>query len=237
MSVERVAAFMGELLVEALSNCPSRPCPDCGAVSRRVHSRYCRTLADSPVGGRPLLVRLTVRRFFCDSPTCLRRAFVEQIAGLTERHQQATTELRSQLRAIAAEPSKAATSGPWTGRGGKLMASTIPRGRPCAHARRLPRTGTYGEGQRCPATSRAVSVPLCLAGSGCQSPHPGRRSPETEHSPRQRLERQQASSPPGRTSRRRPHRPSRCPRCCGSEARGGRTALRSCACPCGPSGA
>jgi transposase len=87
VSVERVAAFMRELLVEALSNCPSRPCPDCGAVSRRVHSRYCRTLADSPVGGRPLLVRLTVRRFFCDSPTCLRRTFVEQVAGLTERHQ------------------------------------------------------------------------------------------------------------------------------------------------------
>ncbi|MGQ4390270.1 ISL3 family transposase [Streptomyces sp. SAS_270] len=94
---------MGELLVEALSNCPSRPCPDCGSGSRRVHSRYCRILADSPVGGRPLLVRLTVRRFFCESPTCLRRTFVEQVAGLTERHQQATTELRSQLRAIAAE--------------------------------------------------------------------------------------------------------------------------------------
>lgn len=101
--MERVTAFAGELLVDALSVCSSRPCPDCGVVSRRVHSRYCRTLADCPVGGRPLLVRLTVRRFFCDSTTCLRHTLVEQVSGLTERHQQASTELRSRLRAIAAE--------------------------------------------------------------------------------------------------------------------------------------
>ncbi|QDO03417.1 transposase family protein [Streptomyces sp. RLB3-17] len=64
--------------MDALSTHPSRPCPDCGAVSRRVHSRYRPTLADCPVGGRPWLVRLTVRRFFQDAPTCLVCRFVEE---------------------------------------------------------------------------------------------------------------------------------------------------------------
>ncbi|MFF4138454.1 transposase family protein [Streptomyces mirabilis] len=54
--------------VDALGTRPSTPCPDCGAVSRRVHSRYRPTLADCPVGGRPWVVRPTVRRFFQDVP-------------------------------------------------------------------------------------------------------------------------------------------------------------------------
>ncbi|MEU1450558.1 transposase family protein [Streptomyces mirabilis] len=79
--------------VDALSTRPSRPCPDCGVVSRRVHSRYRPTLADCPVGARPWLVRLTVRRFFQDALTCLVCKFVERVPGLTERHQQTNTEL------------------------------------------------------------------------------------------------------------------------------------------------
>ncbi|MEV7994870.1 transposase family protein [Streptomyces sp. NPDC086077] len=45
-------------------------CPDCGRSSARVHSGYCRTLADVSVGGRPVLNGLSVRRWFCDSPGC-----------------------------------------------------------------------------------------------------------------------------------------------------------------------
>lgn len=62
-------------------------CPECGRSSARVHSRYCRTLADVAVGGRPVLIGLTVRRLFCDSPDCGRRTFAEQVEGLTVRYQ------------------------------------------------------------------------------------------------------------------------------------------------------
>jgi transposase len=37
-------------------------CPDCGTLSRSCHSRYVRTLADLPVGGRTMAILLTVRR-------------------------------------------------------------------------------------------------------------------------------------------------------------------------------
>lgn len=36
--------------------------------SRRVHSRYGRQLDDRPTAGRPVLVRVIMRRFFCDQP-------------------------------------------------------------------------------------------------------------------------------------------------------------------------
>ncbi|MER5755866.1 transposase family protein [Streptomyces sp. NPDC002088] len=79
--VERVEALANGTLVHLSSTRSSRTCPDCGIPSRRVHSRYGRQLDDRPIAGRALLLRLTVRRFFCDTPTCLRRTFVEQIDG------------------------------------------------------------------------------------------------------------------------------------------------------------
>ena len=54
-------------------------CPACGSASRRVHSRYRRTLADLPLGGRPVQLRLLVRRFRCDRATCSCRIFTERL--------------------------------------------------------------------------------------------------------------------------------------------------------------
>ncbi|MFB7090506.1 ISL3 family transposase [Streptomyces sp. NPDC056296] len=76
--VVRIAARTRELMVE---------CPDCGHQSARVHSRYFRTLSDVATGGRPVLITLSVRRLFCDSPSCGRRTFAEQVEGLTVRYQ------------------------------------------------------------------------------------------------------------------------------------------------------
>ncbi|MEU9288950.1 transposase family protein [Streptomyces sp. NPDC048275] len=74
----RIAACTHELTVA---------CLDCGRGSARVHSRYCRTLADVAVGGRPVVIGLSVRRLFCDSRGCARRTFAEQVQGLTVRYQ------------------------------------------------------------------------------------------------------------------------------------------------------
>lgn len=76
--VVRIAACTRELAVA---------CPDCGRGSARVHSRCDRMLADVAAGGRPVLIGLSVRRLFCDSPGCGRRTFAEQVEGLTVRYQ------------------------------------------------------------------------------------------------------------------------------------------------------
>jgi transposase len=67
----------------------------------RAHSRYERRLADVPVAGRQVQLRLRVRRFFCDNPQCPARTFVEQPAMLAAPRARRTALLRDALTAIA----------------------------------------------------------------------------------------------------------------------------------------
>jgi transposase len=66
-----------------------------------VHSRYQRVLADLAIGGRPTLLRVRVRRFFCDNTACRRRTFVEQVPQLTTPYARRTPLLRGVLEKIA----------------------------------------------------------------------------------------------------------------------------------------
>jgi transposase len=60
-------------------------CPGCGGVSRQVHSRYQRKLADVASGGQEVLICLQARRFLCRSEACPKVTFAEQVPGLTVR--------------------------------------------------------------------------------------------------------------------------------------------------------
>ena len=57
---------------------PTAACPSCGAVSRRVQSRYRRCAADLPFGGRRVELLVVVRRFRCDAVLCGRQIFAER---------------------------------------------------------------------------------------------------------------------------------------------------------------
>ncbi|MFF8848161.1 transposase family protein [Streptomyces sp. NPDC015127] len=56
-------------------------CPGCRALARRVHSSYERGLAERPLTGKKLQVRLRVRRFFCDRGSCAGRRSSSRSAG------------------------------------------------------------------------------------------------------------------------------------------------------------
>jgi transposase len=84
----------------ACSQAPEATCPWCGHLSARVHSRYERRLADAAIGGRRVVLRLRVRRFFCDDHRCRARTFAEQIPGLTTRSARRSPLLRRMLEAI-----------------------------------------------------------------------------------------------------------------------------------------
>lgn len=73
MALDQLTEVGGVVVAEAHSVVPELACPDCATVSRRVHSRYGRRLAEYPVGGRRVVVKLKVRRFFCDTADCGRR--------------------------------------------------------------------------------------------------------------------------------------------------------------------
>lgn len=60
-------------------------CPLCGGFSRRVHSRYVRRVADLPLAGREVQLRLVARRFLCEVQHCARRIFAERFGDTLSR--------------------------------------------------------------------------------------------------------------------------------------------------------
>ncbi|MGW6145025.1 transposase family protein [Streptomyces sp. NPDC055140] len=79
--LERVAFTPGALVVSPAACGPAPRYPECRSRARRVHSSYERGLAEPPLFGRKLQIRLRVLRFFCDRSSCARKTFVEQVNG------------------------------------------------------------------------------------------------------------------------------------------------------------
>ena len=80
-----------ELTMEVIQ--PWAVCPACHHPSIRVHSAYLRTVADLPAGGCRVKIYLTVRRFFCDQPTCPKRTFTERIPTVVAPYARKTIRL------------------------------------------------------------------------------------------------------------------------------------------------
>jgi transposase len=101
VSVARVFSAGKLVRIQASTSGAASACPAYGVVSRRVHSRYRRRLADIATGGQETLIDLQVRRFFCRNAACARATFAEQVPGLTGRYARRTTGLNQTLSAVA----------------------------------------------------------------------------------------------------------------------------------------
>jgi transposase len=101
VAVEAAGAAGGRVLIRARARAEGARCPRCGQFAGRVHSVYERRLADAPAGGRPVTIRLAVRRFYCGNPDCAAVTFAEQVDGLTSRHARRTPLLARTLAVIA----------------------------------------------------------------------------------------------------------------------------------------
>jgi transposase len=88
------------LTLEIATTNPKASCPGCGHETWRVHSRYTRRLAEEPVFGRRVCLRMTVRRFLCLRSGCPRRIFVEPLHGFAAKHARTTTRLAQTHLAI-----------------------------------------------------------------------------------------------------------------------------------------
>lgn len=99
----RVSAISQEgeiVVVMAFTEQPAARCPVCDHVSMAIHSRYQRTLRDLRCGGHSVCLFLTVRKFFCQNPACLRRIFTERLPALMRPSAQMTCRLQAALQAI-----------------------------------------------------------------------------------------------------------------------------------------
>ena len=54
-------------------------CPDCQMPAHKVHSFYQRTLADLPICGKAVSLRLRLRKFFCRNDNCTRKIFAQTL--------------------------------------------------------------------------------------------------------------------------------------------------------------
>jgi transposase len=77
------------------------PCPRCGELSRRQHSRYDRHPLDLPWRGKTVRMRVHSRRWFCDAPTCPRKIFAERFDGELARYARRTSGTTELLTTFA----------------------------------------------------------------------------------------------------------------------------------------
>lgn len=103
LSVEDVEDAGDVIVVRASTRGDEMACPACGTPTGRVHAFHERVLADVPVDGRRVLVRLRIRRMRCPVTECARRTFREQVPGLIERYQRRTARPSGQVRGVVRE--------------------------------------------------------------------------------------------------------------------------------------
>jgi transposase len=96
-AVQQLGATADAIIVEARLTTLTANCPCCGVAASRRQSAYSRTLADLPWQGIPVVVRLVVRRFWCDNPTCPRAIFAERVPDLAIPYARKTRHLLAVL--------------------------------------------------------------------------------------------------------------------------------------------
>jgi len=78
MVIDQVQVTDAQLTVTVISTRAEAACPGCGGSSEHMHSQYQRTVNDVPCGGRTVVLRLRVRKFFCLQLCCPRKVFAEK---------------------------------------------------------------------------------------------------------------------------------------------------------------
>ncbi len=100
IKVESVTVADHGIILRAAATHKRAQCPRCQRWFKRIHSRYWRVIADQPWAGRPVAIRLRVRRFFCLNGRCPQRIFAERLPDLVETHGRRSQPLRAALRRV-----------------------------------------------------------------------------------------------------------------------------------------
>ncbi|GLW36056.1 ISL3 family transposase [Actinoplanes regularis] len=102
LSIDEVVDQGELILIRARTPQGLVACPDCGALTQRVHGYHVRTVADVSVDARRVVLRVRVRRLVCPTRGC-RQTFREQVPGVLERYQRRTSRLTGQIGVVVKE--------------------------------------------------------------------------------------------------------------------------------------
>jgi transposase len=100
LRVEDLVVIQNQIRATLVSSHVTSLCPQCGGRSRRVHSRYIRTIADLSCMGHPVILLLHVRKFFCESDTCKVAIFTERFPNFLQSSARKTNRLLQELREL-----------------------------------------------------------------------------------------------------------------------------------------
>lgn len=100
LRLDRIVVSPAAITVVTTGRRDAVRCPLCGKLSRRVHSRYTRALADLPWHGVRVRLEAHVRKFFCGAPACRRRIFTERLPQTARPHARRTTRAAAALEVI-----------------------------------------------------------------------------------------------------------------------------------------
>lgn len=78
LAFDSVSNSTDSIILTLRSEMAAAKCPLCGMLSRRIHSRYLRQVADLPCAGREVRIRMITRRFVCEVAHCRRQIFAER---------------------------------------------------------------------------------------------------------------------------------------------------------------
>jgi transposase len=108
LRLEELRITPGPVAITATAKRRFGRCRSSGEPTQQVHSRSTRRIADLPWHGIPSQVQLRCRRFFCDTPGCLYRIFMERLPAtvtcrLSAAHRQIAHALGGEAGARLAE--------------------------------------------------------------------------------------------------------------------------------------
>ena len=98
--VDQIQITPQGLLIAVIATAETACCPLCGETSSSVHCHYQRTLRDVPCAGRPVQLRLTMRKFSCRNPHCSRKVFAERLPDFIEPWARMTIRYSRQVTSI-----------------------------------------------------------------------------------------------------------------------------------------
>jgi transposase len=101
LQVDKVNWEENTLTMYAKTTGSQAACPDCGQVSKQVHSYYTGSPQDAPSMGQGVRLELRARRFRCANEVCKRKTFTEHLPEVVAARARRTVRLSKLLSGIS----------------------------------------------------------------------------------------------------------------------------------------